>query len=223
MQFNREPDRSLVPLPAKHVDTGITSHISNFTDFSPALLCRYGTRKIMLHCAKGRKQLRHRPFRATFCRNPKGDQLPPTLQCKGGQGGRRSRWYVIQVISLSFSCYDYHLAYNLKRVIADHIRTLTMAINDGAIPSNEGRGYVLRRILRRAVRYGKQKLKAPKGFFHQLVPYVPPHSRIATTYLRKIYRVVVQKMSPAFPELLKNPNHITNIIKVNLSCQNTSS
>ena len=59
-------------------------------------------------------------------------------------------------------------------VLADHARTLTFAITDGAVPSSEGRGYVLRRILRRAVRYGQQVLKAPAGkpFFHRLVDVV---------------------------------------------------
>lgn len=58
------------------------------------------------------------------------------------------------------------------RVLADHARTLTYAITDGARPSNEGRGYVLRRVLRRAVRYGQQVLGAEKGFFSKIVPTV---------------------------------------------------
>ncbi len=81
------------------------------------------------------------------------------------------------------------------RVIADHIRTLTFAITDGATPSNEGRGYVLRRILRRAVRYGRQVLGAKPGFFAQLVP------------------VVVEHFGAFFPELRKNPQRVVDIIK----------
>jgi alanyl-tRNA synthetase len=81
------------------------------------------------------------------------------------------------------------------RVIADHIRTLTFAISDGAVPSNLGRGYVLRRILRRAVRYGRQMLGARTGFFSQLVP------------------VVVQHMGEAFPELRKDPLRVERIIR----------
>lgn len=56
------------------------------------------------------------------------------------------------------------------RAIADHARTLAFAIADGAVPNNEGRGYVLRRVLRRATRYGQQILKAPPGFFATLIP-----------------------------------------------------
>ena len=81
------------------------------------------------------------------------------------------------------------------RVIADHIRTLTFAITDGATPSNEGRGYVLRRILRRAVRYGRQTLGLEGGFFAKLVP------------------VVVANFGEFFPELKKNPDRVIGIIK----------
>ena len=81
------------------------------------------------------------------------------------------------------------------RVVADHIRTLTFAITDGAVPSNEGRGYVLRRVLRRAVRYAQQFLKAKVGFFSSLVP------------------VVVATMKDAFPELVAKSDFVQEIIR----------
>lgn len=57
------------------------------------------------------------------------------------------------------------------KVIADHIRTVSFAVGDGALPSNEGRGYVLRRLLRRAVRYAKQ-ININRPFMYELVPVV---------------------------------------------------
>jgi len=81
------------------------------------------------------------------------------------------------------------------RVVADHIRCLTFALTDGAVPSNEGRGYVLRRILRRAVRFGRQHLGLSEPFMHKLVP------------------VVVQTMGPAFPEIQRHPQQVIELIK----------
>jgi alanyl-tRNA synthetase len=65
---------------------------------------------------------------------------------------------------------DVNLKDTAYRAIADHIRTVTFAIADGAVPDNVGRGYVLRRILRRASRYGQQILGCHNGFFANLVP-----------------------------------------------------
>ncbi len=80
------------------------------------------------------------------------------------------------------------------RVIADHIRCLTFALTDGAVPSNEGRGYVLRRILRRAVRHGRQTLGVAEPFLHKLIPSV------------------VAAMSDAFPELKEDPQAVAALI-----------
>jgi alanyl-tRNA synthetase len=81
------------------------------------------------------------------------------------------------------------------RVIADHVRTLSFAIADGALPSNEGAGYVLRRILRRAARYGR-KLKIERDFMHRLVP------------------TLVDAMGDDYPELRLQKDHIRNLIRI---------
>lgn len=79
------------------------------------------------------------------------------------------------------------------RVIADHIRSCSFLISDGVIPSNEGRGYVLRRILRRAVRFGKV-LGIEKPFLSDLVP------------------VVVRLMSGSYPEIRENADYVARVI-----------
>jgi len=80
------------------------------------------------------------------------------------------------------------------RAIADHVRTLSFAIADGAVPDNVGRGYVLRRILRRAARYGQQILGLENGFFASLVP------------------AVVETFGDAYPELRKHQSRILEIV-----------
>lgn len=86
--------------------------------------------------------------------------------------------------------YDGQMAF---KVIADHIKTLTMAIADGAILSNEGRGYVLRRLLRRATKYGK-KLGLTEAFLHKLVDDV-----------RDI-------MAPYYPNVVQNEAMVKRVI-----------
>ena len=82
-------------------------------------------------------------------------------------------------------------------VIADHIRMLCFSIADGAIPSNEGRGYVLRRILRRALRFGR-KLDLNEPFLFKLVP------------------IVSEIMGSVYPELLEKKGYIETVIKLSL-------
>ncbi|MBP5573347.1 MAG: alanine--tRNA ligase, partial [Bacteroidales bacterium] len=81
------------------------------------------------------------------------------------------------------------------RVIADHIRTIAFAITDGQLPSNEKAGYVIRRILRRAVRYGYTFLNMRSAFLYQLVPQL------------------IADMGEAYPELVQQEAQITPVIK----------
>ena len=81
------------------------------------------------------------------------------------------------------------------RVIADHIRTIAFAIADGQLPSNEKAGYVIRRILRRAVRYGYTFLGQREAFMYKLVPQL------------------IADMGAAYPELVKQEGQITPVIK----------
>ncbi len=81
------------------------------------------------------------------------------------------------------------------RVIADHIRTIAFAITDGQLPSNEKAGYVIRRILRRAVRYGYTFLGMREAFLYQLVPQL------------------IADMGEAYPELVKQQAQIVPVIK----------
>jgi alanyl-tRNA synthetase len=80
------------------------------------------------------------------------------------------------------------------RVIADHIRACSFLISDGVVPSNEGRGYVLRRIIRRAVRHG-YKLGQSQPFFYKLVP------------------VLAQVMGDAYPELRERAESIARVLR----------
>jgi alanyl-tRNA synthetase len=87
------------------------------------------------------------------------------------------------------------LANNSLRVIADHIRSCAFLIVDGVLPSNEGRGYVLRRIIRRAVRHGYQ-LGIKDLFFYRLVA------------------PLCDEMAAAYPELAENQAHVERILKL---------
>ncbi|TAL60016.1 MAG: alanine--tRNA ligase [Legionella sp.] len=79
------------------------------------------------------------------------------------------------------------------KVIADHIRSCSFLISDGVTPSNEGRGYVLRRIIRRAIRHG-HKLGISSPFFAQIV------------------QPLIEVMADAYPELIKNKSHIEKVL-----------
>ncbi len=128
IQFNRQKDGSLIPLPEKHVDTGM------------------GFERLV-RVLQGKQS------------NYDTDVFTPTIA---------------KVETISGKKYDYSdsreaIAF---RVIADHIRAISFTIADGQLPSNTGAGYVIRRILRRAVRYYYSYLDYRQPLLHQLVPLI---------------------------------------------------
>jgi len=170
IQFNANPDGSFTPLPKRHVDTGLG------LERSTAVI--QGT-KNFTEFSGTVSNYETDIFRPIFDQVEKlsckryGSTLP-----KHGSAGENEQ----EKIDIAF------------RVVVDHIRALSFAIADGIIPSNEGRGYVLRRILRRAVRYGRS-LGFDEPFFFKLV------------------NVVAKTLGDVFPELRAQQKKIQETIR----------
>lgn len=156
IQFNREMDGSLRPLPSKHVDTGMG--LERVVSILQNKMSNYDTDVFVPIFVDVQELAGCRPYSGKF------DE---------------------------FDTDGVDMAY---RVVADHIRTLSIAIADGAVPDSDGRGYVLRRILRRAVRYARQFLHAPPNFFSKLADSV------------------VASLGDAFPELVNKRDHVVEVI-----------
>ncbi|PSN35457.1 Alanine--tRNA ligase [Blattella germanica] len=156
IQFNRETDGSLKPLPKKHIDCGL------------------GLERLVSVIQQKRANYDTDLFMPLFDSIQKGTGAP---SYKGRVGEED-----VDGMDMAY------------RVLADHARTLTIALSDGGHPDNTGRGYVLRRILRRAVRYATEKLNAKPGFFATLV------------------HTVVDLLGDTFPEVKKDPQSVIDII-----------
>ncbi|VDD95294.1 unnamed protein product [Enterobius vermicularis] len=156
MQYNREENGTLKPLPRKHIDCGLG--LERLVAVLQNKTSNYDT-----------------------------DIFTPIFKAIEKNAGVRSYEGKVGVEDVD----GIDMAY---RVVADHIRTLCIALADGGRPDNVGRGYVLRRILRRGVRYASEKLQAPPKFFSSLVP------------------VIVELLGDTFPELRKDPDTIIDII-----------
>ncbi|PYL99577.1 MAG: alanine--tRNA ligase [Verrucomicrobia bacterium] len=169
IQFNANADGTFSPLPQRHVDTGM--------GFERVTAIIQGT-KNLTDFSGTISNYETDIFRPIFDEIEKlsgkryGSTLPSSTAPKDAQ----------ERIDIAF------------RVVADHIRALSFAIADGIIPSNEGRGYVLRRVLRRAVRYGRA-IGFHEPFFFKLVD------------------VVAKTLGDVFPEIRANQSRIKETIK----------
>ena len=175
IQFNANPDGTFSPLPAKHVDTGmgferVTSIIQGtkgFSDFANAKISNYET-DVFRPIFDELEKLSGKRYASTLpLPNAQGQVIPTSEQEK---------------IDVAF------------RVIADHIRTLSFAVADGIQPGNTDRNYVLRRILRRAVRYGRT-LGFHEPFFFKLVD------------------VLARSMGDVFPEIRAKQKHVEETLR----------
>ncbi|MCE9610105.1 MAG: alanine--tRNA ligase [Chthoniobacter sp.] len=175
IQYNANPDGTFTPLPAQHVDTGmgferLTSIIQGtkeFTDFANAKISNYETDIFRPIFDELEKMSGHRYGSTLPQPNAAGQVIPTTEQEK---------------VDVAF------------RVIGDHIRTLSFSIADGIQPGNTDRNYVLRRILRRAVRYGRS-LGFKEPFFYKLVA------------------VLARTMGDVFPEIRARQKHVEEVLK----------
>ncbi|HEV2435417.1 MAG TPA: alanine--tRNA ligase [Verrucomicrobiae bacterium] len=171
IQFNANPDGTFSPLPARHVDTGM--------GFERVTSIIQGTKNF-------------KDFASAKISNYETDIFRPIFDALEKLSGKK---YGSTLPPLDLSTLSPQQSTDVAfRVIADHIRTLGFAIADGIQPGNEGRGYVLRRVLRRAVRYGRSLgFKGP--FFYKLVT------------------VLADTMGDVFPEIRARRKHVQEVIR----------
>ena len=171
IQFNANPDGTFTPLPARHVDTGM--------GFERVCSVVQGTKGFTEFSNARISNYETDIFRPLFAEIEKlsGKKYGSTLPEAGSTGHSEQ-----EKIDIAF------------RVIADHARTLSFAVADGITPGNNDRNYVLRRILRRAVRYGRA-LGFHEPFFYKLTA------------------VLAQTMGDVFPELRAKQSHVEQVLK----------
>ncbi len=225
IQFNANPDGTFASLPAKHVDTGmgferVTSIIQgtrNLTDFANAKISNYET-DIFRPIFDELEKLSRKKYGSTL----PGDVIAEIENNEPLKTSGEARGNIIEVEAeergahSSSPCDDEDGSDITKptaeqiqldiafRVIADHIRTLGFAIADGIQPGNTDRNYVLRRILRRAVRYGRT-LGFHEPFFYKLVDVLSDTMGDVFPEIRakkKIVQETIQREEEAFNKTL---------------------